>query len=81
MNKQCGAKTRSRSHEPCRLSAMLNGRCRLHGGLSTGAKTEEGMKKQKMARWKSGFYSKEAIQERRELKKIIKSIRDTLQNL
>ncbi len=28
-----------------------NGRCHFHGGKSTGAKTEEGRLKQKMARW------------------------------
>lgn len=28
----CGAKTRSGS--PCQKHGMLNGRCRLHGGLS-----------------------------------------------
>ena len=33
--KYCGAKTRS--GEPCKGKAMANGRCRLHGGKSTGA--------------------------------------------
>ncbi|OTP97233.1 hypothetical protein B6D16_00995 [Gilliamella apicola] len=31
----CGAKTRSGS--PCQSKAMANGRCRMHGGKSTGA--------------------------------------------
>lgn len=31
----CGAKTRS--GEPCKNGAMGNGRCRMHGGMSTGA--------------------------------------------
>lgn len=31
----CGAKTRSGS--PCKSKAMPNGRCRMHGGKSTGA--------------------------------------------
>ncbi|WP_143425473.1 HGGxSTG domain-containing protein [Gilliamella sp. Nev5-1] len=31
----CGAKTRSGS--PCKSKAMTNGRCRMHGGKSTGA--------------------------------------------
>ncbi|MEY8747019.1 HGGxSTG domain-containing protein [Bacillales bacterium AN1005] len=34
---QCGAKTRS--GEPCKRKALANGRCRLHGGKSTGPKT------------------------------------------
>lgn len=32
---QCGAKTRS--GQPCKAPAMPNGRCRKHGGTSTGA--------------------------------------------
>ncbi|MCL1143704.1 HGGxSTG domain-containing protein [Shewanella gaetbuli] len=37
----CGAKTRS--GEPCkRYGNKTNGRCKLHGGRSTGAKTKEG---------------------------------------
>lgn len=38
---RCGAKTRNGT--PCqRLGNKRNGRCKLHGGHSTGAKTEEG---------------------------------------
>ncbi|MCH1931502.1 hypothetical protein L9G16_15055 [Shewanella sp. A25] len=38
---QCGAKTRSGT--PCqRYGNKTNGRCKLHGGRSTGAKTREG---------------------------------------
>lgn len=44
----CGAKTRSGT--PCRCFALANGRCRLHGGVSTGPKTEEGM-----ARTRAGY--------------------------
>lgn len=41
---RCGARTRK--GEPCKASAMLkSGRCRNHGGLSTGAKTPEGKAK------------------------------------
>lgn len=37
----CGAKTRAGT--PCKLrSICLNGRCKLHGGLSTGPKTKKG---------------------------------------
>lgn len=32
---RCGAKTRS--GQPCKSRAMANGRCRMHGGKSTGA--------------------------------------------
>jgi len=37
---RCGAKTRAGC--PCRGPAMKNGRCRMHGGASTGPKTAEG---------------------------------------
>lgn len=37
----CGAKTRAGT--PCKLTAVfLNGRCKLHGGLSTGPTSEAG---------------------------------------
>jgi len=36
----CGARTRKGTH--CRCLALANGRCKLHGGLSTGPKTAEG---------------------------------------
>jgi len=35
----CGARARSRGGEPCRQPAKPNGRCRFHGGNSTGPKT------------------------------------------
>ena len=38
---RCGAYARS-TGEPCKAKAMKNGRCRNHGGLSTGPKTPEG---------------------------------------
>ncbi len=38
---RCRAHARS-TGEPCRAKAIPNGRCRNHGGLSTGPKTLEG---------------------------------------
>ncbi len=50
----CGAKTRS-SGQPCRITEIYaNGRCKYHGGLSTGPKTAAG--KQRSAQ--NGFRSK-----------------------
>lgn len=37
----CGAYARSTGN-PCQAKAMTNGRCKNHGGLSTGPKTREG---------------------------------------
>jgi len=45
--KRCGAKTRS--GKPCKNWAMKNGRCRMHGGKSTGPPPEK-MKKNSNAR-------------------------------
>ncbi|WP_186380452.1 HGGxSTG domain-containing protein [Brevibacillus brevis] len=60
--KLCGAKTRR--GEPCKKSVLANGRCRLHGGKSTGPKNKvkhrESLKGNKNA-LKHGLY--EAIWE------------------
>ena len=60
--KPCGARTRS--GEPCRGPAMANGRCRMHGGPSTAPRTLEGKQRSRMANWKHGRYSAEAIKRR-----------------
>jgi hypothetical protein len=52
---RCGAHTRAGGC--CRQPAMRNGRCRLHGGLSTGPRTAEGRARCARARLKHGFYS------------------------
>ncbi len=52
----CGAKTRT--GKPCIMKPLLNGRCRFHGGMSTGAKTKAGRKaisqaqKQRWDKWR-----------------------------
>jgi hypothetical protein len=42
---------------------MANGRCRMHGGPSTGPRTPEGMERSRMASWKHGRYSAEAARQ------------------
>ena len=43
----CGAKTRAGT--PCKLTSIYdNGRCKFHGGLSTGPKTQEGKRRSAM---------------------------------
>ena len=40
----CGAKTRAGT--PCKLTSIYeNGRCKFHGGLSTGPTTQEGKRR------------------------------------
>jgi hypothetical protein len=81
MKKLCGAKARSKNHQPCQRAAMPNGRCKLHGGLSTGPKTNEGRLKAFHAVFKHGFYSKDQIDARKFLREILsegqKLIHDT----
>ena len=39
---------------------MTNGRCRMHGGKSTGPRTAEGLQRSKRANLKHGRYTREA---------------------
>jgi hypothetical protein len=66
--KKCGAKSKRNNHLPCKNAAMKNGRCRMHGGKSTGPKTEEGKKKAAAANLKDGRYTNAAIMERRRMR-------------
>jgi hypothetical protein len=52
---RCGAKTRAGG--PCRQPAMPNGRCRLHGGKSTGPRSAEGLRRCRAARRRHGARS------------------------
>ena len=61
---RCLAKTRKGT--PCQRPAFKhNGRCRLHGGLSTGAKTTDGLKKISEANLKHGKYTKDKLEAQR----------------
>jgi hypothetical protein len=54
---RCSA--RNRAGEPCLAPAMVNGRCRCHGGKSTGPRTRDGLKRLRAARTVHGFYGEE----------------------
>jgi hypothetical protein len=54
---RCGA--RNRAGQPCRAPAMANGRCRSHGGRSTGPLTQQGLQRLRDARTVHGFYGQE----------------------
>lgn len=41
LDNRCGAFARS-TGKPCKAKALTNGRCKNHGGMSTGPKTLEG---------------------------------------
>lgn len=49
---RCGAKTRAGT--PCKIKSIYsNSRCKLHGGLSTGPKSQEGKTKVAKNGWKT----------------------------
>ena len=70
LSKRCGARTRRST--PCRSPAMLNGRCRMHGGTSPGAP-----KGNKNA-YKHGLYTAEAITRRRQIATLIRTARQLI---
>ena len=76
---RCGAKTRRGT--PCQCPAMSNGRCRLHGGLSTGPKTPEGLARSQKANWKFGLYSAENLALRKDIDALLRESRGVLKEL
>ena len=73
---RCGAKTRRGTS--CRSPAMKNGRCRMHGGASTGPKTPEGIERIRRAQLKHGWYTKEAQAERLRSRRLMREVRAAL---
>lgn len=73
---RCGARTRKRL--PCRAPAMRNGRCRIHGGSSTGPRTAEGLARSRRARWKHGRHSAEARAESAGFRALVRAIEDLI---
>jgi hypothetical protein len=74
---RCGAKTHIGGCA-CRQPAMRNGRCRFHGGKSTGARTAAGRARCARARRTHGFYSAETVALRREAGVLLRRNRDLL---
>ena len=62
---RCGAHCRT-TGQPCKAPAMKNGRCRMHGGKAGRKPTH-------------GRYTKAAIQERREVRELLRAIRDMIE--
>jgi hypothetical protein len=72
----CGAKTRTGL--PCLNRKMPNGRCRMHGGKSTGPKTAEGRARIATARTVHGGFTKQAKAEAAEVRTLIRSLKHIL---
>ncbi len=75
----CGAMAR-RTGKSCRQPAMKNGRCRLHGGLSTGPKTQKGKDKIMMSNTRHGFYAKKSVVDRKYIDFILRKGKNFLDN-
>jgi len=71
---RCGARSK-RTGKPCRAAAMPNGRCRVHGGKSTGPRTPKGLERSRRANWKHGYFSREAKAERSRVRAAILALR------
>ena len=77
--KKCGAKTRNRTS--CKSPAMKNGRCRMHGGKSTGAITQTGIERIKKANFKHGLYTQESLEFKRDAAEFLKMSKRFLNEL
>ena len=66
---RCGAK--NRGGKPCRAPAMANGRCRCHGGKSTGPRSPEGRARSAAANFKRGNTTAPKRAEQRYLRTLI----------
>ena len=67
LSRRCGAHTKNK--QLCQSAAMINGRCRMHGGLSPGAPRGN------QNALKHGFYSPDPIKLRREYPALLRSAR------
>jgi hypothetical protein len=60
---------------------MANGRCRMHGGASTGPRTAEGLARSRRSRWKRGLYSAEARAEQKRVRELLIQSRELLKQM
>ncbi len=74
-------RARNRAGGSCCAPAMANGRCRLHGGKSTGPITCEGLERSRKANWKHGHYSAEAKAARAEARAETAALRKMLKEM
>ena len=57
---------------------MRNGRCRVHGGLSTGPRAAEGLARSRRSNWKHGYYSAETKRVRRDARQQYRLLRQLI---
>jgi hypothetical protein len=72
---RCQAKAKSTASR-CRNPAMKEKLvCWIHGGKSTGPTTPEGLERCRKANWRHGYYSAEAVAERRYIAQLLRESR------
>ena len=76
---RCGAKTRKATS--CRQPAMPNGRCKMHGGKSTGPRTPEGLERSRRSNWKHGARSAEAIADKRQARALCRLLHELMRRV
>jgi uncharacterized protein YjcR len=67
---RCGAKTRKGT--PCQSPAMPNGRCRMHGGISSGAP------KGNRNAWKHGLYDARMMEGKQLFRELLAESRELI---
>ena len=72
---RCGARSK-RTGKPCRGAAMPNGRCKFHGGKSTGPRTMEGLRAQQAGKLETRALFAGSKAERSRLRAAILVLRD-----
>ena len=77
---RCLAKTR-RGTEGQSATYKHNGRCALNGGLSTGAKTQEGLQRISEANLKHGRQTKDKLAAQRHAAKVGRRVRGELKRI
>jgi polyribonucleotide nucleotidyltransferase len=53
----------------------------MHGGKSTGPRTPEGIEKIRASRFKHGEYTKQAQEEKQQIRSLIKSLGKTIEEI
>ena len=71
--------TSKQSGQRCKNFASKDKRvCRIHGGRSTGARTQEGKERQKKASWTHGRCSQEAKEKKDYIRELIRESRELI---
>ena len=77
---RCGAKTR-RGTECQRPAHKHNGRCSLHGGVSTGARTPEGLQRISQANLRHGRFTRDRLERQRRQAEIGRRVKAELKRI